>query len=258
MRLEGCSRCSQYSCTSARNKSASSLAASSSQCCYAQGLRVDHNTAHTHQLHRPGSVFSAAATYKFTERGDGADRCVDAHSLLILIPCLCSVPRENLSKPALCHCTHPSRTVNRFRSMHSFLTECLHKHETCTDVCADEIVNICFTVEAILRIAAMGSVTEYFSSGWNTFDFVIVSLGYLSYVDLGQQATGVRALRGFRALRPLRGMKFFRPLRIVVDCFLQVCILSSLQSQICTQTGQHLIRHIWQPGRLQQSCVYHS
>lgn len=89
--------------------------------------------------------------------------------------------------------------------------------------CADEIVNICFTIEALLRMAAMGSVRQYFSSAWNAFDFVIVALGYLSYVDLGKPATGVRALRGFRALRPLRTMKFFRPLRIVVDCFLQVC-----------------------------------
>lgn len=72
-------------------------------------------------------------------------------------------------------------------------------------------------------MAAMGSVKKYFQSAWNAFDFIIVGLGYMSYVDMGKQATGVRALRGFRALRPLRGMKFLRPLRIVVDCFLQVC-----------------------------------
>lgn len=125
--------------------------------------------------------------------------------------------------------------------------------------CADEIVNICFTIEAILRMAAMGSVSKYFSSAWNAFDFVIVALGYLSYVNLGKQATGVRALRGFRALRPLRGMKFFRPLRIVVDCFLQVCILQlSDQQETCEQAVMAMMRKL--AGRstvLQQIvCMY--
>jgi hypothetical protein len=86
---------------------------------------------------------------------------------------------------------------------------------------ADGTLNVCFTVEAMLRIFACGSLRRYLASPWNTFDFSIVCMGYLSYVDLGDQATGIRALRGFRALRPLRTMSRFRSLRIIVDCFLQ-------------------------------------
>lgn len=68
----------------------------------------------------------------------------------------------------------------------------------------DAVLNIAFTLEAVVRILALGSLRQYIASPWNAFDAFIVSMGYLSYIDLGQQATGVRALRGLRALRPLR------------------------------------------------------
>lgn len=68
----------------------------------------------------------------------------------------------------------------------------------------DAVLNVAFTVEAIIRVLALGSLQQYIASPWNAFDAFIVSMGYLSYIDLGQQATGVRALRGLRALRPLR------------------------------------------------------
>lgn len=68
----------------------------------------------------------------------------------------------------------------------------------------DAILNVAFTVEAITRVLALGSLRRYIASPWNAFDAFIVSMGYLSYIDLGKQATGVRALRGLRALRPLR------------------------------------------------------
>jgi hypothetical protein len=86
-------------------------------------------------------------------------------------------------------------------------------------------MNILFTFEAFLRMGSLGSVIKYFSSAWNVFDFVVVALGYVTYIDFGRSNTTFRALKGFRALRPLRTMKLIRPLRIVVDCFFQVCIL---------------------------------
>ena len=91
---------------------------------------------------------------------------------------------------------------------------------------ADQVSTICFTVEAILRIVALGSFARYFSSVWNAFDFCVIALGYLSYVNLGQQVSGVRALRGFRGLKPLRGMTVFKPLRCwstVHQCSCTLC-----------------------------------
>ena len=95
----------------------------------------------------------------------------------------------------------------------------------------DRVANICFTVEAVLRIIALGSLAKYFSSVWNAFDFCVVSLGYLSYVNLGQQATGVRALRGFRGLKPLRGMTVFKPLRC--SCITSVAPMQSVVYTVC-------------------------
>ena len=124
----------------------------------------------------------------------------------------------------------------------------------------DSVLNVAFTVEAVIRVLALGSLRKYFMSPWNAFDALIVSMGYLSYVDLGKQATGVRALRGLRALRPLRcllpwlhrnvdmfslvnvrfsvvllsithsicrTMRALKPLRIVVDCFFAAAPLMS-------------------------------
>lgn len=88
---------------------------------------------------------------------------------------------------------------------------------------ADEALNIAFTVEALVRILALGSFKKYLSSAWNAFDAFIITLGYVSYVNIGGGTNGVRALRGLRALRPLRTMSRFKSLRTIVVCFLTVC-----------------------------------
>lgn len=72
---------------------------------------------------------------------------------------------------------------------------------------------------------ALGSLRAYLRSAWNSFDLLIITLGYVSYIDIGDSANGVRALRGLRALRPLRTMSRFQILRAIVICFLTVRLM---------------------------------
>jgi hypothetical protein len=95
--------------------------------------------------------------------------------------------------------------------------------------CADDVLNICFTIEAAFRIIALGSIYKYLRSPWNVFDFIIICFGYIGYIlkDNGG-SSGVRALRAFRALRPLRAMSRFRSLRTIIDCFITVRISAAV------------------------------
>lgn len=63
-----------------------------------------------------------------------------------------------------------------------------------------------FTVEVILRFIAAGSVKEFFKSGWNIFDFVLVVIGWIppTIVQNASAITALRVLRVFRVLRLLR------------------------------------------------------
>jgi len=57
---------------------------------------------------------------------------------------------------------------------------------------------------------------------WNTFDFSMVTIGYISMLPIGGDTAGVRALRALRALRILRTITRFESLRAVVVCFFEV------------------------------------
>lgn len=73
--------------------------------------------------------------------------------------------------------------------------------------CADLVLNCLFTAEMIIRIIALGGITEYLSSTWNLFDALMVFAGYTVFIPMGdanQGMEGLRALRALRALRPLR------------------------------------------------------
>lgn len=89
---------------------------------------------------------------------------------------------------------------------------------------ADLALNVAFSVEMLLRIAALGSFTEYLKRPWNVFDFLMVCAGYMQFVptDGGQGVNGIRALRAMRALRPLRTITQLESLRSIVVCFLEV------------------------------------
>jgi hypothetical protein len=95
----------------------------------------------------------------------------------------------------------------------------------------DIIFTICFTIEAAMKITAMGffwnnmpGIEGYILNGWNVLDFVIV---VSSLVDLGFTLTNsganteslksLKALRAFRALRPLRVISRNEGLQIVVN-----------------------------------------
>jgi hypothetical protein len=72
---------------------------------------------------------------------------------------------------------------------------------------SDLVLNSLFTVEMIIRIIALGGITEYLASTWNLFDALMVFAGYTVFIPMGdanQGMEGLRALRALRALRPLR------------------------------------------------------
>ncbi|KAL0249605.1 hypothetical protein GEMRC1_004835 [Eukaryota sp. GEM-RC1] len=72
---------------------------------------------------------------------------------------------------------------------------------------------------------------NYFRSGWNLFDFIIVAISLLSWLQLsavsGSNTTILRLVRVFRAIRALRAMRtaralnFFQSLRLMVSLVLK-------------------------------------
>lgn len=93
----------------------------------------------------------------------------------------------------------------------------------------DAIFTVIFTIEAIIKIIALGFFTSsgilksYLQNGWNVLDFVVViiSLYDLSSMYHGVGASGnlksLKALRAFRALRPLRMISRSAEMRLVVN-----------------------------------------
>jgi len=74
-----------------------------------------------------------------------------------------------------------------------------------------------FTIEAIIKLRAFGP-KDYFSKGWNIFDFTIVLISYITLIiglttDSGfgpKQATVARAFRIGRIFRLITKAKFLR------------------------------------------------
>ncbi len=77
---------------------------------------------------------------------------------------------------------------------------------------ADRVIIYAFVGEIILRIVAERG--EYFSKGWNIFDFVIV------LISLAAATSGLAALRAFRVLRVLRVITVIPRMRVVVSALL--------------------------------------
>lgn len=81
---------------------------------------------------------------------------------------------------------------------------------------------VIFTVEAVLKITALGKM--YFKDGWNWFDFIIVCgtlisilIAQVSNFDIGTQATLVRSFRIGRIFRLIRRAK---SLKMIFDTFI--------------------------------------
>ncbi|ODN03643.1 Sodium channel protein 60E [Orchesella cincta] len=78
-----------------------------------------------------------------------------------------------------------------------------------------------FTAEAIIKILALQS--EYFGSGWNIFDFVIVGLSYLDfcldYFKSGGSAggNGLSVIRSFRLLRVFKLAQSWITMKVLLN-----------------------------------------
>ena len=66
-----------------------------------------------------------------------------------------------------------------------------------------------FTLEILARFIAADGIKEFFKSGWNIFDLVLVLIGYIptSIVTNASMMMALRVLRVFRVLRLLRAAK---------------------------------------------------
>lgn len=84
--------------------------------------------------------------------------------------------------------------------------------------------NAIFTIEAIMRILALGIKKYFTTDGWNIFDFVILLGSYIGYfieaftsLSVGVQTT---ILRAFRISRMMRLVKRAKSLNIIFETFL--------------------------------------
>ncbi|MEO1252073.1 MAG: ion transporter [Pseudomonadota bacterium] len=74
---------------------------------------------------------------------------------------------------------------------------------------ADRLILYAFVVEIAIRIGAWR--LDYFKTGWNLFDFVVVLISLLA------ATSGLGALRAFRVLRVLRVVTVIPRMRVVVS-----------------------------------------
>jgi hypothetical protein len=80
---------------------------------------------------------------------------------------------------------------------------------------------IFFTVEATIKIVAMGFITEkgsYLRDPWNVLDFVVVAIGW---VGLLPGIANLTALRAIRVLRPLRSINMIPDMKILVNSLIK-------------------------------------
>jgi hypothetical protein len=80
---------------------------------------------------------------------------------------------------------------------------------------------ICFSLEATVKIIAMGFITEtgsYLRDPWNVLDFIVVAIGW---VGLLPGITNLTALRAIRVLRPLRSISMIPDMKILVNSLIK-------------------------------------
>lgn len=79
----------------------------------------------------------------------------------------------------------------------------------------DRVLLWIFTVEILLRLLAVQSLRDFFRSGWNWFDFLIVAAGHLF-----AGAHFVTVLRILRVIRVFRAVSVIPSLRRLVDALI--------------------------------------
>jgi len=98
----------------------------------------------------------------------------------------------------------------------------------------DSIFTVLFTIEALIKIIAMGfmfnnlkNVSPYMRNAWNLLDIMVVVASLIDFgvsLNGGQSQGGtlksLKALRALRALRPLRMISRNEGLRLVVNALL--------------------------------------
>lgn len=85
-----------------------------------------------------------------------------------------------------------------------------------------------FSIEMFLKFLAFGLIippNSYFRDYWNILDFMVVVVGWISYVIEnsfgGQKISGLAGLRAFRILRPLKTIKSIKGLRRIIGTLLE-------------------------------------
>lgn len=85
-----------------------------------------------------------------------------------------------------------------------------------------------FSIEMALKFLSFGIVlspNSYFRDYWNILDFLVVVVGWISYVIEnsfgGQKISGLAGLRAFRILRPLKTIKSIKGLRRIIGTLLE-------------------------------------
>jgi len=83
------------------------------------------------------------------------------------------------------------------------------------------VFQVIFTLEMLLKVFAKGLILHRFSymrDYWNILDCVIVFTGFLTFFNLGNNLSVLRAVR---LLRPLRAISSLEDMRIIIDAFLK-------------------------------------
>jgi len=108
--------------------------------------------------------------------------------------------------------------------------------------------NVIFTVEAAIKLTGLG-LRQYFSLGWNVFDFVLVLGGWIGVLfNIGPVATLLRIFRVariFRLVRTSRGlMQLLRTLIVSIPSLLNVGALLLLLFFIFACVGMNLFSDV--------------
>lgn len=81
----------------------------------------------------------------------------------------------------------------------------------------DYFITFVFLIEIIIRMFAERSVIDFFKSGWNIFDFVIVTVSLIPIESLNS----ILLARLVRVFRLLRLVSFIPQFRILIESFLR-------------------------------------
>lgn len=72
-----------------------------------------------------------------------------------------------------------------------------------------------FTVEVVLRFLAAPTIKDFFKSGWNIFDLLLVVIGWIP-PTIVTNASAITALRVIRVLRVLRLLRTLSEIKLIV------------------------------------------